>query len=771
MERDIFEPFQDENRRDFAHASKTVSAAQPGQSVTPHRLRQRAAHKCGEVRLPFSAFCAEAQRILRLGFFFAVGKDGNVCVAGERTLEDTDFSFNRTPFLRLLALMREKDPQHIGWADRAMEQLLLRGADDDSDNVPPLCSFSANHQLAAAQPTAFASLIHKEQAAGFMGPARAHPPFIPFSIVAGNLVSKAVVDGLITYRKVHDVTWPRVSTLHSCVGGIPLAPNCHSWKGPDRYEWVNPQALAQCAEVFCRLADDTPFRVLLRNSDKAHWFRQIPQAWVDRRKSVVMLDGQYIADHRLVMGKANASSQGDRLTALTVDILEHRFDALFPTFFLTLPPPLCELIRQWDEGRVAVYGPMMEQRRLAVFKAMQDDITSIVFSDELALHVQTLLDNVLTDVLGIAMSTKGEATRPFRPIGETIGVRLMLCGPRRYMAPRLVTQEKFRSMARQLLGMSPSPASTRARVQFVWLRSFIGLYGHMCKFLLGDNALRNSGNMLLRQQPQVPHPVRFVDLQGGFCTDVREVLRYLRHEDFLPLTSNPRAVHGGRLSCAADACMLNGGQDGGWGFLVGTRYAAGLWSPAVRRAFSSGRISISPLEFAVELFAHDMWLQELLQNPSLAATLRGGTSISRSDNLASCMVSKRQLSSAPLMAYFARQQSKLEAKRGVYIVFDHVAGVDNSIPDALSRGQLDKAISLMKESGIAHPTRIDLGARWDNFVADFMGCVDSLQKDEPVWDPTVADGEEAYWEDDPSGELPSALEAALAADVNPAAHT
>lgn len=195
--------------------------------------------------------------------------------------------------------------------------------------------------------------------------------------------------------------------------------------------------------MLCRLADDTPYPVLLRKSYKTHCFRQIPQAWVDRRKLVVMLNSQYIAGHRLVMGKANASSQGDRLTALTIDILEHRFDALFPDWLARQPPPLCELIRTWDEGRVAVYGPMMEQQRLAVFKAMQDDITTIVFSNELSRHVQDILDHILEDVLGIAMSTKGEATLPFSPVGETIGVRLMLTGRGRYMAPHLVTQESF----------------------------------------------------------------------------------------------------------------------------------------------------------------------------------------------------------------------------------------------------------------------------------------------------------------------------------------
>lgn len=62
-----------------------------------------------------------------------------------------------------------------------------------------------------------------------MGDRRPHPFFIPFSLLATNLVPNAVgVDGMQTFCKVHDATWPRPYTLNACAGGIPLALNEHS---------------------------------------------------------------------------------------------------------------------------------------------------------------------------------------------------------------------------------------------------------------------------------------------------------------------------------------------------------------------------------------------------------------------------------------------------------------------------------------------------------------------------------------------------------------
>lgn len=61
-------------------------------------------------------------------------------------------------------------------------------------------------------------------------------------------------------------------------------------------------------------------------------------------------------------------------------------------------------------------------------------------------------------------------------------------------------------------------------------------------------------------------------------------------------------MRGGR-SAAVD-CKLTG-----WGFRVGHWYAAGAWPMPFRRALKERRVSITPLEYVVALFAVSIWLK------------------------------------------------------------------------------------------------------------------------------------------------------------------
>lgn len=167
---------------------------------------------------------------------------------------------------------------------------------------------------------------------------------------------------------------------------------------------------------------------------------------------------------------------------------------------------------------------------------------------------------------------KPAASIPFAPECKTIGANLVMNGPDRYMAPRRVIIEKFIALANMLIELGAG----RHRLDAAWVSSLIGLFGHMAKFVCGGNALRNSGNMLLRARPGVPKDVRFVDGDGHFAKDIKLMLQKLERKEFLPNVRNARALHGGRLTCAADASMLDEGRGGGFGFIVGSSYAFGL---------------------------------------------------------------------------------------------------------------------------------------------------------------------------------------------------
>lgn len=116
--------------------------------------------------------------------------------------------------------------------------------------------------------------------------------------------------------------------------------------------------------------------------------------------------------------------------------------------------------------------------------------------------------------------------------------------------------------------------------------------------------------MLLYSQPGMANDLRLIKEDGLFANDVRTTDVLLMERDFVPLVRSPRAIHGGRLPCATDASMADNSTTGGFGFIVGSRYAHGLWPQKLREAFAMGHSAISPLKYAVELFVHRLWARE-----------------------------------------------------------------------------------------------------------------------------------------------------------------
>lgn len=249
----------------------------------------------------------------------------------------------------------------------------------------------------------------------------------------------------------------------------------------------------------------------------------------------------------------------------------------------------------------------------------------------------------------------------------------------------------------------------------------------------GGSALRNAGNMLLRGTKNVPADIRFANGDGKFARSLRTLLQRYDDGDFRPLVRNPRAVHYGLNECAADACMQEEGCEGGFGLVVGSKYAYGLWPEAIRRAWSEGLLSISPLEYVIGLMAMHLLLEHG-DAEGLPRREEGMWLIARSDNMAACHVSRRHLSTRPVMAECVDIQMELEERHGVSLLFDHIPGKQNLIAEKLSRGQIDGAIRLMKAKGIRRPERVQLGAVWDGWLERVLEVVGTMKEPEGVWD-------------------------------------
>lgn len=101
--------------------------------------------------------------------------------------------------------------------------------------------------------------------------------------------------------------------------------------------------------------------------------------------------------------------------------------------------------------------------------------------------------------------------------------------------------------------------------------------GARSPFFRWGSVLRNGGNMLLRTQKGVPDEFRFVDSNGRLLGALDGMLRKFARGEFKPLVRTLQAFHCGAAEFAADACMPQGGEEGGWGMVVGDVYAYGAW--------------------------------------------------------------------------------------------------------------------------------------------------------------------------------------------------
>lgn len=81
----------------------------------------------------------------------------------------------------------------------------------------------------------------------------------------------------------------------------------------------------------------------------------------------------------------------------------------------------------------------------------------------------------------------------------------------------------------------------------------------------------------------------------------------------------------------------------------------------------------------------------------------GLVTVSRCDNMAACVVSRSRLSTTPTMALCVTILCELEAEFQVRIIFDHIPGEVNVVPDHLSRGKIREAVATMQQAGITNP--------------------------------------------------------------------
>jgi len=223
------------------------------------------------------------------------------------------------------------------------------------------------------------------------------------------------------------------------------------------------------------------------------------------------------------------------------------------------------------------------------------------------------------------------------------------------------------------------------------------------------NALRNSVNSLLKPQKAAARDKRLVSKEGTAVSDIKVMLGRCARNTFLPPLRSPTTVYGGRLGLAADACMISSrASGGGWGSLAGRYYSMGDWPEAVKVAIERKKISIAFLEFYAILYAARMALvhREEWDLPPATEHFR---LVGRSDNEAVCYLTASRLATKPLMRLCLRSLRELEREFNFSLLADHIAGVDNHVPDAMFRDDMARKKRVSPFPSNSSPVRFGRG--------------------------------------------------------------
>jgi hypothetical protein len=130
----------------------------------------------------------------------------------------------------------------------------------------------------------------------------------------------------------------------------------------------------------------------------------------------------------------------------------------------------------------------------------------------------------------------------------------------------------------------------------------------------------------------------------------------------------------------------------GWGMCFEGQWAYGTWPTHIQAAFDDVRISISDLELLCLNFAIETW----------GAQLAGRRLLMRCDNTATVANVTSQSSSRPLRAALLRRLFVFAALHGIQLGSTYINTKRNEHADALSRGDLNRFLSLPQHYDLHH---------------------------------------------------------------------
>jgi len=505
-----------------------------------HRTRARAGHQDGELRLNITDYTPIARKVIKAGKTLFFPEDGKASIVEIEPIPDEEWGF-------AASLIRQKAID-MDWPDRELISFLQFGFHDYSESTPPISSMSPQQKTALEHIDKFHDDIKEDMSKGWVQKVHTTwPSFLPFRIIPGSVVPKKQLN---KWRVVWNASHPRPDGFCGAVmdekdGPIPINSNVATKLPPYlSFEWTALESIALSIAIMQPLASELNLPVLGRTYDFSGWFRQMKMARTEGWKSSLMLEKGFHIDLRMQMGRSSSAHSGQRLSSLLAEILASA--AQNESWgFNSFSAKQRASIEKWMEQRNCIWG-RKEQTRIAIFPIFQDDLTVLCLGQQMAdeVHEKTMQ---LLQSLGVEVSTKPEASKPFSTEFDSLGATFKLENDGQWScSPSQKSIDKFDRLLEDTSKLCSS------LIDLVEMQKIAGLFYFLSKFVRHGRARCNEVFRLLSpiarlEKPRTRVTKKLIADMEKLASDVKSPQMNAK------LTRDPVFISNGWMSFTADA--------------------------------------------------------------------------------------------------------------------------------------------------------------------------------------------------------------------------
>lgn len=263
----------------------------------------------------------------------------------------------------------------------------------------------------------------------------------------------------------------------------------------------------------------------------------------------------------------------------------------------------------------------------------------------------------LLEELGVRLSRKRKASRPFSTTLFALGAEFDLAADIPKILPPIDKTEKFG----------------------ILMQTFAGMFEFISRFSARGVLPANEAYVCMRE------PTRF---RKERCPVSERCCKR-----GVALLANPFYWHFEPRGLSSDARGASKKKIGGWGVCAAGVCARGTWKPLVWSALKNEMISINPFKLLTAAAVIEVGVE--------GKVLRTGTrAIWRNDNVSAIFDLNRQRAGSSPMLEALRIVDEVASKYSIELYGRHIDGFRNTIADLLSRGQPTLALDIAaKEFG------------------------------------------------------------------------